>query len=114
MSAINTIQAAAFLSLSTRKVYDLAASGELACYRFGTAIRFEQSDLEAYKQKCRFPAITRAAGSTNLTASSPAPGANALTDYFRKAGRKSRPTNTTALSQPASTPLQLVSPGSSR
>ena len=66
MTTLKPPQAAALLGLSSRKVYDLAASGELACYRFGAAIRFEQSDLDAYKQKCRFPAITRAAAPVKL------------------------------------------------
>lgn len=112
---MNAKQAGAYLhGLSARKVYDLAASGELDCYRYGAAVKFEQADLDAYKAKCRSPSTKQAAGSTNLTASSPALEGSALTAYFRKAGRKSRPTTTTASNRPASTPLQLVSPATSR
>lgn len=45
-------EAAKALKLSTRKVYELAASGELACYRFGSAVRFAPEHLEEYKSKC--------------------------------------------------------------
>ena len=48
-TALKAKQAGVFLGLSARKLYELAASGELACYRFGGAVRFELADLEAYK-----------------------------------------------------------------
>ncbi|WP_084455199.1 helix-turn-helix domain-containing protein [Comamonas composti] len=40
---------AAQLGLSERTVYELAKSGRLNCYRFGSSVRFEQSDIEEYK-----------------------------------------------------------------
>lgn len=54
-------EAAQRLKISARKVYALAASGELATHRFGAAVRFSIPDLDAYVQKCRSPATTRAA-----------------------------------------------------
>ena len=107
---LTPLQAAQHLGLSARKVYDLAASGRLACYRFDSAVRFEPSDLDAYKQSSRSPATTRAAGSTNLTAASPVPGDNALTAYFRRAGHARKLTNTTTPRPRASTRLRVVSP----
>ena len=92
---VTAAEAAERLRLSTRKVYELAASGELASHRFGGAVRFALEDLEEYKHRCRSPATTRAAGSSSLTASSPELG-NALTAYFRKAGRAIKPSPTTS------------------
>lgn len=112
MSGLTAKQAALELTLSPRKVYELAATGKLACYRFDGAVRFDSADIEAYKQSCRLPATIQANGSTNLIASSP-DRVSALTAYFRKAGRKSKRTNSTALKQRDFTPLQLVSPGPS-
>lgn len=40
------------LGISSRAVYDLAASGHLACYRVGVgggAVRFDQADVDTYK-----------------------------------------------------------------
>ena len=51
-------EAAKELGLSARKLYELAASGKLACYRFDGAVRFDRADLEIYKTSCRLPATT--------------------------------------------------------
>ena len=96
------------LGISARKVYALASAGEIACHRFGAAVRFDPADLDAYKTACRLPATTRAAGSTNLTASLPG-SEHALTAYFRKAGREPKPKRSTSGKQRGSLPLQLVS-----
>ena len=61
MSLLDAKEAAARLKVSARKVYAAAASGELACYRFGSAVRFDPADLDAWKAQCRSPATTRAA-----------------------------------------------------
>lgn len=106
-------EAAERLKLSTRKVYQLAAAGEIASHRFGAAVRFDPADLDEYKSRCRSPATTRAAGSSNLTASLPG-SESALTAYFRKAGRVPRRTPTTAAKQAASTTLHLVQTSPSR
>ena len=102
-------QAAQELGLSARKLYELAASGKLACYRFDGAVRFDSADLETYKTSCRLPATTQANGCINLTASYPVPGESALTAYFQKAGRKNKQTSMTGLNRRASTRLLLVS-----
>lgn len=105
--------AASFLGLSTGKVYTLARTGKLTCYRFDGAVRFDRADLEAYKTSCRSPATTPANGSSSLIASSPERG-HALTVFFQKAGRKSKPKSLTASKPPASMHLQLVSQSPSR
>ena len=100
-------QVASSLGLSVRKVYAMAQAGELPCYRFGSAVRFDAADLEAYKLQCRSRATTRAAGTSSLTASSP-DGASALTRYFRQAGREPRRKPSTSAKAPASSTLRLV------
>ena len=100
-------QVAAMLGIKARTVYALASAGELAHHRFGGAVRFDPADIEAYKLKCRSPATTQIAGTSNLTASSPG-GEHALTSYFRKAGREPRRKPTTSARQRVSTRLQLV------
>jgi excisionase family DNA binding protein len=44
------------LGVSAALVYQLVAQGRLACYRIGLrrgAIRFDESDVDAYLQSCR-------------------------------------------------------------
>ena len=101
-------EVATLMKISARKVYELAASGELASLRIGSAVRFDPADIEAYKQSCRLPATTRAAGSTSLTASLKDSG-SALTSYFQKARRGKTPSPTTKKSRSGSGALQLVS-----
>lgn len=100
-------EAAARLKISARKVYALAAAGELAAYRFGAAVRFAPSDLDAYTQKCRSPATTPAPGTTSLTVSSMG-GEHALTAYFQKARRGRRRSTSTDAKPRASSNLRLV------
>lgn len=110
---LTAAEAAQRLKISARKVYALAASGELASHRFGTAVRFAPSDLDAYVEKCRSPATTRAAGTTSLTVSS-MDGAHALTSYFRRARRAPRRSTSTDEKRPASSSLRLVASAPSR
>ena len=107
---LKAAQAGVLLGLSARKVYALAESGALACHRFGSAVRFDPADIEAYKHSCRLPATTRAAGSTNLIASSPERGSG-LTAYFQKAGRAPKRKPSTSAKLRDSTRLQLVAIG---
>jgi excisionase family DNA binding protein len=111
-SLLTARQVAPLLGLSARKVYALAAAGEIACHRFGASVRFDPSDLDNYKAACRSPATTRAAGSTSLTASLPE-AASGLTAYFRKAGRAPKPKPSTSEKRRGSTNLQLVATGPS-
>jgi excisionase family DNA binding protein len=96
-------EVAEYLGLAPRTVYTLP----IACYRFGSSVRYDLKDVEAYKQSCRSQGKREDSG-FNLTASSP-DGESALASYFQKAGRKSKRTNTTKGKSPASTHLQLVS-----
>jgi excisionase family DNA binding protein len=46
--------AARFLGVSARSIYDLAApGGPIPCYRIGGRIVFDSAELEAYLQSCR-------------------------------------------------------------
>jgi excisionase family DNA binding protein len=101
------------LGISARKVYALASAGELACHRFGAAVRFDPADLDEYKKTCRSPATTRAAGSTNLTASLK-DSASALTSYFQKARRGKKPSSSTSARRNGSGALQLVQTSQNR
>jgi excisionase family DNA binding protein len=106
-------QAAPMLGLKPRTLYALAAAGKIACHRMGVgdaAVRFDPADIEAYKQSCRSPVTTPAAGSTSLTASLPEQGSG-LTDYFRKAGREPKLKPSTSGKRRGSTTLQLVATG---
>jgi excisionase family DNA binding protein len=57
--AVNDIltaaEAAEALRLSMRKVYALAASGELACHRFGSAVRFARKTWKPTKPNADHP-----------------------------------------------------------
>lgn len=99
--------AAKRLNISARKVYALAASGEIASHRFGATLRFAPSDLDAYVKKCRSPATTQASGTTSLTASS-MDAERALTDFFQKARLARRLSTTTAGKRRGSSNLRLV------
>lgn len=47
-------QAASYLNISKRSVYNLASSGKLPFYRLGPRMtRFKQEDLETYIASCR-------------------------------------------------------------
>ena len=59
---LTATEAAQALGVSKRHLYQLAAAKKIACYRFGSAVRFDPQDIEAYKQSCRSPATTLDAG----------------------------------------------------
>lgn len=100
-------EAAKRLKISARKIYSLAAAGELAAYRFGSAVRFAPSDLDAYTSKCRSPATTQAAGTTSLTVSSMG-GEHALTAYFQRARQRRKRSTSSSEKRAGSSNLRLV------
>ncbi|KAA9155710.1 helix-turn-helix domain-containing protein [Delftia sp. BR1] len=106
---IDAKTAAGMLGISDRTVYELAKSGRLHCYRFGTAVRFEESDIEEYKKSCRSvstPATSVGAlSSTRLLRAS----GSGLAAYFQKATPKQRHSGSTSKKRNDSTPLRLVS-----
>jgi len=54
-------QAAALLGVAPRTMYSLAApAGPLPCYRIGRALRFEQTDVMAYRERCKCVPVQRA------------------------------------------------------
>lgn len=50
---VNVKEAAALLSISTRKLWGLTASGEIACIRVGRAVRYSHHDLEKFVEANR-------------------------------------------------------------
>src|SRR5574343_2101752 len=96
------------LGISARTVYALAESGTLACYRFGSAVRFDPADVEAYRASCRSAGTpATSAGASSWTAAFKA-AATDLAACFRAAGVRPRLTPTTAPKAPASTRLRLA------
>jgi hypothetical protein len=92
------------LGISARAVYDLP----LPRFRFGRAVRYEQSDVDAYKAACRSTGTpATSAGASNSTATFKA-AASGLLACFPKAGVKPRLTPTTAPKAPASTRLRVA------
>jgi excisionase family DNA binding protein len=93
MTLIAVQAAADSLGVSRRTMYELAApAGPIPCYRIGRTVRFQQDDIEAYKQSRRCEPV-RATGPryslavVRLKASSPT-GESELEKFFRKAGLK--------------------------
>ena len=51
---MNAAEAAAYLGIPPRSLYELAAAGRIPCYRLSQRrLRFDLSDLEGFKQSCR-------------------------------------------------------------
>lgn len=46
-------QVAAQLAISRRMVYDLAARGDLPSLRIGSTVRFDQADVDTFRNACR-------------------------------------------------------------
>lgn len=87
-------EAAEFLEVSVRQVYDWLEEGVLSPYyrMAGTTIRIDKDVIEKFKEKSKCQSSgkkgrtkIKAVGVTNLTASSTESG-SALRDFFRKAG----------------------------
>lgn len=110
MAIITAREAADRLGLSRRTIYALAASGTLACYRFGGSVRFDTDDLDDYRKSCRSASMpATSAGAITLTAQLQAPG-SALAAYFQKAGVVPKRKSSTASKPPAYSHLRLASP----
>ena len=50
---LSTGEAAKRLGITTRTLYRFLDEGELPGYRFGRVIRLQQTDVDAYIEKCR-------------------------------------------------------------
>ena len=86
-------EVAALLCLSPRKIYQLASSGELPCYRFGGALRFDPADVEAYKAACRVKTLRRRdepRSERPTVRLETGVDDGGLAEYFRQAGIKPR------------------------
>ena len=89
------------LGLSARKVYDLARSGALVSYRFGDAVRFDQVDVDGYKESCRVRVAPADRARAPMVAVSRTCADSSLAAYFREAGLKPRATPASAKEQRA-------------
>jgi excisionase family DNA binding protein len=56
---VDVTQAAKLIGISPSKLYQLVASHQIAHYRIGGKIVFDESDLAAFRSSCRVPAIQR-------------------------------------------------------
>ena len=52
---MNEIQASRYIRLSQKTLYNLRRKGEMAYIKFGDAIRYYKTDLDAYIQRHRIP-----------------------------------------------------------
>jgi excisionase family DNA binding protein len=57
---LSTGDAAKRLGITTRTLYRFLDEGELPGYRFGRVIRLQQTDVDAYIEKCRIEPGTMA------------------------------------------------------
>lgn len=106
---LTAAQVATLLGLSVRAVYDLAASGELPSYRFGSAVRFAPEDVESYKTRCRsFGTKRESVSAINCTGLSTG-AESALIAHFRRRGIAPRPTSSTGSKQAESSPSSTAS-----
>lgn len=98
-------EVAEFLDVSVRKVYELADSGALVSYRYGSAVRFELADVEEYKTKCRSHGTKPASVGNISYAELSAPGVeSALIDRFRAGGVEPRRKRMTTAKRPDYSP----------
>lgn len=112
---ITATQAAAILGMSARFVYGLGDRGEVVKYQFGKAVRFDEAEIIAYKERSKCQSTStrpKAGGVSTLTPRPPEAAGTELADYFRKAGRRIKERDTTRPKRQGSTPLQLVSSAS--
>lgn len=103
MSLLKAASVGQQLGISARKVYELHAAGDLPGHRFGRAVRFAQSDVDAYLLQCRSTATrNQAAGCSTSTAASKV---NAFAGAsFSRPARTAMPTCTTKRWPRRSTP----------
>ena len=89
-------QVAEQLTISQRMVYDLAVVGKLSSFRIGGAVRFDQADVDGFREACRrnvgqaMPGCPGPAKVVNVRVSDPN-GESELAAYFRKAGIAPKP-----------------------
>jgi excisionase family DNA binding protein len=82
MTMLTASEVATQLAISGRKVYALAACGDLASHRFGAAVRFSQEDVDTYVQASRQAAAPKARLATLTLQTS---RVDSLSQYFEKA-----------------------------
>ncbi len=98
-------EVADLLDVSVRKVYELADSGDLVSYRYGSAVRFELADVEEYKSRCRSHGTKRESVGNTSFAELSAPGVeSALIERFRAGGVEPRLKRMTTAKRPDCSP----------
>ncbi len=106
---LKAAQVAASLGISRRMVYDLHKDGKLRGYRFGSALRFDPDDVEAYKRLCLSDGTPETSGGGSSSTASLKVAVTGLADFFRGVGVKPKLTPSTARKGRDSTPLRVVS-----
>lgn len=81
---LTATEAADALGVSKRHLYALAAKGLLPCYRFGSAVRFDAADLDAYKASCRSASTPATIAGATFSTARLEPSESALRAYFQK------------------------------
>lgn len=103
-------EVASLLGLEPRTVYDLFKSGRLPGYRFGTkAIRFDERDVEEFKQKCRSDGTSETSAGASRSSASLRVSDTELAGFFRKRGVEPKLTRSTSKKAGDSTHLRVVS-----
>ena len=92
MGLLTANEVAVLLNLSQTKIYELARTGELPHYRFGSSVRFNQQEVQDYIQSCKSAAtVRRTAAISNLKVSIKAKESG-LEGAFQALGIKLKPT----------------------
>lgn len=104
-------QAADFLSISKREIYNLAfPHGPIPVHKLGPRLtRFAVTDLKAYVISCRYDTSEIKSGTASSSKRRSTGSESDLQKFFQQRGRKSRQTNSTRKNAPESTPRKLAS-----
>lgn len=112
---LNAAQAAEILGISARLVYAQSApAGPIPCYRIGTRISFDESEIQEYKKSCQcIETKKRVATSLNSTVTLTASGSG-LENAFQRLGIKPRLTPSTGsygtVQEPCNFPQKFPDP----
>lgn len=89
-------EAAAFLQVSKRQVYTLAApQGPIPCVRIGKRVIFDEPDLMEFKLSCRSTKTKSAAATFSSSRAVSVGSASVLQKHFQKRGLAPKLTPTT-------------------
>lgn len=108
---LNVADAAKYLGISQRKMYDLAEPrGPIPCYHLAKRItRFSINDLNAFINKCRYDTFETKSVSVSSSRPRLADSGSELQNSFRRLGIKPKQRSTTSANPRASTRKQADS-----